>query len=162
MLTNYYLCGNIKIPKGIAMIKTLINKLKQIKCKRLMNKPQYPIHSLSTGRIVYFEDKKPASNGAFAFHYAFRHVKNFAILQNCNSLTHIVSGQELKEMWLLNNKDYCVHNLQDFAEHPKMKLYMRKHNLTENSLLSFAQIMALEQAMNKRNVYTFEEDKMFH
>jgi len=143
------------------MFKKIYNKLKQAHYKKLVNKPQYPIHSLYTGRIVYFENRTPATNGEFAFHYRFRPVKDFAILENYYDLNHIISSQKLKEMWLINNKDYCLHDLQAFAEHPSMKLYMRKHNLTEDSLLSFAQIFALEQAMNKEHEYTNENDKIF-
>ena len=144
------------------MFKKIYNKLKQAHYKKIVNKPQYPIHSLYTGRIVYFENRTPATNGEFAFHYRFRPVKDFAIFNYNYDYSHMISGQKLKEMWLINNKDYCIHDLQAFAEHPSMKLYMRKHNLTEDSLLSFAQIFALEQAMNKENVYKNENDKIFH
>ena len=147
---------------ALILIKKMLEKFKQAKIQKKINKPRYPIHSLYSGRIVFYESCVPAENGEFAFHYKFRPVKNFAILYNYNNLTHIISGQQLKEMWLLRNKDYCVHNLTSFAEHPNMKMYMRKHNLDENSKLSFAQIFALEKAMNKENEYTNENDKMFY
>ena len=144
------------------MIKKLYQKLRHAKFKRLVNKPKYPIHSLYTGRIVYFEKAIPASNGEFAFHYRFRPVKDFAIFTYNYDYSHIISGQKLKELWITNKRDYCIHNLESFAEHPNMKMYMRKHHLTEDSLLSFAQIVALEEAMNKDKTYKNDNDKMFY
>lgn len=144
------------------MLKKLFQKIKTAKIKKWVNKPKFPIHSLYTGKIVYlnYEQYTGVSD---VFRQNFRIVKRFAIF-NYNrgfNYSHIKSGQELKEMWCANQKDYCIHKLEEFEENAEMKLFMRKNHLTEDSLLSFAQIVALEEAMNKEKIYTTENDKMF-
>lgn len=141
------------------MIKKLLQKLKTQKIKRQINKPRYPIYSLITGEIVWLSKRTRDCTNT---EYLFRNVKDFAIFE-LNGLEnfHIVSNQNVDIMEDSNEKDYAIKDWQMFEEHPIMKMYMRKHNLDEYSLLSFAQIVALEKAMNKEHEYKYENDKMF-
>ena len=141
------------------MIKELLKKFKMAKVKKWVHKPQFPIYLLYTGKIVYLQGKEKADNG---YSCNFRPVKNFAIFNYDLTYFHVVSSQKLNTMGFTTKKDYCIHELEEFSEHPEMKMFMRKKHLTEESLLSFAQIVALEEAMNQENIYTEENDKIFY
>ena len=143
------------------MLKKLLQKIKHAKEKRWANKARYHISSLYTGEIVFYHDST-TSNGITHFQYAS--VKNFAIFNVLNfaEYTHFKSSQKLKEMFWADKKDYAINNLQKFEENPQMKLLMRKNHLTEDSLLSFAEIIAIENAMNKQVYCHNENDKMFY
>ena len=142
------------------MIKKLLEKIKTANLKRKVNKPCYPIYKLITGEIVWLHKRNKDNKNT---EYLFRHVKKFGIFQldGINDNLHIISGQNLQIMESANEKDYAIKDWKMFEDQPNMKTYMRKHHLTEDSLLSFAQIVALEQAMNKEHEYKNENDKMF-
>ena len=142
------------------MIKKLIENFKKAQIKRKINKPRYPIYKLITGEVVWLHKRNKNNINT---EYLFRHVKDFGIfeLHGSENNLHIISSQNLQIMESANEKDYAIKDWEAFEEQPNMKMYMRKHNLTIDSMLSFAQIYALEQAMNKENEYTNENDKMF-
>ena len=140
MLTNYFEYVNLKTQKGITMIKKLLETIKMANLKRKINKPCYPIYKLITGKIVYLHKRTRYDKET---EYTFRKVKNLDIVEKSTE------------------KDYAIMDWEMFEDQPNMKMYMRKHHLTEESLLSFAQIYALEELMNKDNVYHNENDKVF-
>ena len=142
------------------MIKKLLEKIKMANLKRKINKPCYPIYKLITGKIVYLHKRTRYDKET---EYTFRKVKNFGIfeLDDINNI-HIISKQNLDIVEKSTEKDYAIMDWEMFEDQPNMKMYMRKHHLTEESLLSFAQIYALEELMNKDNVYHNENDKMFY
>ena len=141
------------------MIKKLIENFKKAHYKRKINKPAYPIYTLITGEVIWLHQRNRDNKNT---EYLYRNVKKFGIFMlDGNNNIHIISGQNLDIMEKSNEKDYAIKDWEAFEEHPNMKMYMRKHNLTIDSMLSFAQIYAIEQAMNKEHEYKNENDKIF-
>lgn len=132
------------------MFKKLIEQHKQKKFEKIMNKPEFKLGDLLVGEIVLYKKCEKIGPGKFDHHY--REVKKFAFFYETNNhdYCHIISGQKLHIMGDYDSiiGDYAVHNIRPFKE--AFPLFMRKHNLSDDSKVSYNFIITHEKEMNEQ------------
>ena len=130
------------------MFKKLIEKHKQNKDKKFLNKPSFKLGDLYVGEIVLYKNRKSAGLGKVDHYY--EEIKKFAFFYEIgyNKYRHIISGQELFELGSHNSiiGDYAVHKIRPFNE--VFPLFMRKHDLKSNSKVSLSFIIKNENEIN--------------
>ena len=132
------------------MLKKLVEKHKQKKLEKKLNKPEFKLDDLFVGEIVLYKDRKNIGFGTVDHHYSI--AKKFAFLTEFRycKYCHIKSKQILVEMGAYESiiGDYAVHNIKKFQE--AFPLYMRKNNLTPSSKVSLKFIIDHEDEMNNQ------------
>ena len=140
------------------MFKKLIEKHKQKKVEEYINEPRFEIRDLHVGDIVLLK-KRETTNGITTSFY--KEIKKSVIVHYTGSIryNHIKSKQILKEVFWAEINDYALTKIKTFRE--KFAIYMRKKNLTDDSLLSIKQVLQLEDALQTGLIDDLTADEIF-
>ena len=141
------------------MLEKLFEILKNRKKEKQLNEPKYKISELYIADIVLLKEHFYSGDTS---NYKFKNIKQNAILvhSNWSSFIHIKSGQKLKDMFWSSVNDYALNNVKHFRE--KLAVYMRVHNLTEDSKLSVKQILELEEALQHEKLDELINHNLFN
>lgn len=143
------------------MLKKLIEKHKQKKFNKTLDKPVFTLSDLRVGEIVLF--KKSEYIGFLTDRHYYRITKKVAFLYETEykKYRHIVSNQDLFEMGSYHSiiGDYAVHNVRKFQD--AFPIFMRNHNFTPDTKVSLRFIIKNEAKLNKELAEHIEVNELF-
>lgn len=131
------------------MIKKLLANKKAKKEINEKNKKLYPINTLCVGYISYYETNMAGDKDEAIISYT---LSKYTAIFSYKQKIHIKSGKKIKDVLHIKKEKNYLYALSPLFSDDDARMFMYRHNLTENDNLSFDDIVTLEEKLNcKRN-----------